>query len=261
MKILFVGDIVGRPGRQIVAQQLDAIRKEYGIDYVVANGENAAGGRGITRDTANELYAAGVEVLTMGNHVWDNKDILRFIDDEPRLVRPANYPGDCPGRGYAIYSGPRGYRVLIINLSGRVYMNNLDCPFRTADEILRRTQGQYDLALVDFHGEATSEKQAMGWYLDGRVTAVVGTHTHVQTADERLLPNGTAFITDVGMSGPLDSILGVRVDQVLTRFMTQRPAPFEVAAGPVQLDAVCIELDDTTLKPTGITRIRRQMVS
>lgn len=259
MKILFIGDIVGKPGRAITKNMLSNIVREEKVDFVIANGENAAGGRGLTRDTAAELFNAGVEVITMGNHVWDNKDIFNIIEQEPRIVRPANYPGDCPGSGYGIYQGPRGYRVLVINLSGRVFLANLDCPFRCADEILRQCSGKYDIAVVDFHGEATSEKQAIGHYLDGRVTAVLGTHTHVQTADEKILPNQTAYITDVGMTGPVLSILGMKIETSMERFLTQRPSPFEVASGQAQMDAVILTMDDASLKCSGIERRRWYM--
>ncbi len=259
MKILMVGDIVGRPGRKAAADLLPLIIQEHGVDFVIANGENAAGGRGINREITDEFLRQGIEVITMGNHVWDNREILSFIDQEPRLLRPANYPDDCPGQGYNIFHGPAGRRIAVINVSGRVFLANLDCPFRTVDYILKRIENQADIVLVDFHAEATSEKQAMGWYLDGRVTAVFGTHTHVQTADEIILPAGTAYITDVGMTGPWHSILGVKTSQVIKRFLTQRPGPFEIAAGPIQLNAVLLELDDTTLKPVSISRIMHRV--
>lgn len=260
MRILMIGDVVGKPGRKAVAALLPKITREHNIDFVMGNGENAAGGRGITRDIASELLMAGIEVITMGNHVWDNKDIYNFIDDEPRIVRPANYPGSCPGRGYNIYLGPGGYRICIINLSGRVFMQSLDCPFETLDYILKKIDGQADITIVDFHAEATSEKQAIAWYADGRVTAVVGTHTHVQTSDETILPNGTAYITDVGMTGPIYSILGVKTSQVIERFLNQRPNQFEIAKGDAQLDAAVIELDDKTMRPSKIYRIREKLV-
>ncbi|MGE5423608.1 MAG: TIGR00282 family metallophosphoesterase [Ignavibacteriales bacterium] len=259
MKILMIGDVVGKPGRRAISLLLPRLTKEHQIDFVIANGENAAGGRGITREIAGELLRTGVEVITMGNHVWDNKDIYSFIDDEPRIVRPANYPGSCPGRGYNIYQGPKGYRICVINASGRVFMNNLDCPFETVEYILKKIEGQADIIIIDFHAEATSEKQAIGWHFDGRVTAVIGTHTHVQTADEVILPGGTAYITDVGMTGPVNSILGVKISQVIERFLNQRPNQFEVAGGTAQLDAVVIELDDQNLQPTSIYRIQEKI--
>ncbi|MGE5545042.1 MAG: TIGR00282 family metallophosphoesterase, partial [Bacillota bacterium] len=252
MRILMIGDIVGRPGRKATALLLPQIILENKVDFVIANGENAAGGRGINREITEEFLRMGIEVITMGNHVWDNRDIMSFINDEPRLLRPANYPEDCPGQGYNIYSGPSGRRIAVINVSGRVFLANLECPFRTVDYILKRIENQADIILVDFHAEATSEKQALGWYLDGRVTAVFGTHTHVQTADETILPGGTAYITDVGMTGPWHSVLGVKTRQVIERFLTQRPGPFEIANGPVQLDAVLLEIDDNSLQPVMI---------
>lgn len=255
MNILMIGDIVGRPGRRVVRQLLPSIQQEYDIGFTLANGENAAGGRGITQEIAQELLALGIDVITMGNHVWDNKEIFNFIDGEARLLRPANYPGDCPGIGYNVYLGPQGYRIAVINVSGRVFLGNLDCPFRTIDYILRMLKDEADVVLVDFHAEATSEKQAYAYYLDGRVTAVFGTHTHVQTADETILPNGTAYITDVGMCGPRYSVLGVRKEQVIEKFLTQRPIHFEVAKGPMQLDAVVLKLDES-LKAREIKRLK-----
>lgn len=259
MKILMIGDIVGRPGRRIVKAKLREIQAEHGIDFVMANGENAAGGKGITREVTRELLGLGIDVITMGNHTWDNKEIHGFIDDESRLIRPANYPGDCPGRGYNIFQGPGGWRVGVVNLSGRVFLPALDCPFRCIDYILERIKEQADIIMVDFHAEATSEKQAFAWYVDGRVTAVFGTHTHVQTADECILPGGTAYITDVGMSGPQNSILGVKVDQVIQRFLTMRPVQFDVARGPAQLDAVVLELNNNTFKPMSLYRVKHFM--
>lgn len=259
MRILMIGDIVGRPGRSVTAALLPLLIQEYRVDFVVANGENAAGGRGINREITDEFLRLGIEVITMGNHVWDNRDILGFIDHEPRLLRPANYPDDCPGQGYNIFRGPAGRRIAVINVSGRVFLTSLECPFRTVDYILKKIENQADIILVDFHAEATSEKQALGWYLDGRVTAVFGTHTHVQTADETILPGGTAYITDVGMTGPWHSVLGVKTKQVITRFLTQRPGPFEIATGPNQLNAVVLEIDDNSLQPLSIRRIMHRV--
>jgi len=256
MKILMIGDIVGKPGRKATSYLLPRLVADNRIDFVMANGENAAGGRGINREITEEFLRQGIEVITMGNHVWDNREILSFIDHEPRLLRPANYPEDCPGRGYNIYLGPAGRRIAVINVSGRVFLGNLECPFRTVDYILKQIEQQADIILVDFHAEATSEKQALAWYLDGRATAVFGTHTHVQTADEMILPGGTAYITDVGMTGPHHSVLGVKTNQVIERFLTQRPGPFEIASGPLQLDAVILEVDDETLRSISINRIK-----
>ena len=255
MNILFIGDIVGKPGRSIIKEILPRIQKEYDVHFTVANGENAAGGRGITRDVRDELLYAGIDVLTMGNHVWDNKDIFRFIDDEPRIVRPANYPGDCPGQGYHIYTAVFNLKIAVINVSGRVFMPALDCPFQTLDRILDEIGKKADIILVDFHAEATSEKLALAYYLDGRVSSVVGTHTHIQTADERILPRGTAYITDLGMTGPILSILGMEHESIIEKFLTGRPARFEVAAGPSQLNAFLVRIDDTTFRATSVERI------
>lgn len=258
MRILFIGDIVGKPGRKAVKELLKKTVEENKIDFVIANGENAAGGKGITRDVAKELFDAGIEVLTMGNHVWDNKDVYNFIDDEPRLIRPANYPGDCPGRGYNVFSGPNGYRIGIINISGRVFMGDLDSPFTAIDYILKKLEGQAEIIIVDLHAEATSEKIAFAYYVEGKVTAVLGTHTHVQTADDKVFSGGTAYISDVGMTGPSDSVLGVTKELAIQKFLSQRPIGFEVASGPSQFDAVVIEIDDN-FKPTGIYRIKKHM--
>ncbi|MCR4399895.1 MAG: TIGR00282 family metallophosphoesterase [Syntrophomonadaceae bacterium] len=256
MRVLFVGDIVGRPGRRAVASLVPRIVRERQVDFVIANGENAAGGKGITATAVDEIIGAGVDVITMGNHVWDNREVFSFIDDEPRLIRPANYPGDCPGQGSHVYTAGGGVRVGIINLSGRVFMAPLDDPFRMADLLVEDLSHRCDIIIVDFHAEATSEKQAMGWYLDGRVHAVLGTHTHVQTSDERILPQGTAYITDVGMTGPADSVLGMERGQALARFLTQRPQRLEVAKGRSQLDAVLLSFDDRTWKAESIERLR-----
>ncbi len=255
MRILFLGDVVGRPGRRAVRELLPPLREKYQPDLVLANGENAAGGNGITKEVAEELYEAGVDVLTMGNHVWDRKEVYAFIENDPRVVRPANYPPETPGRGYTIVRVGE-VKVGVLNLSGRVFLPPLDCPFRTADRLISLIQQETPLIIVDFHAEATSEKMAFAWYVDGRVTAVIGTHTHIQTADERILPNGTAYITDVGMTGPRDSVLGVKVDCVLARFLTMRPVRFEVAGGPVQLNALFLEAEPSRGKALTLERIQ-----
>jgi metallophosphoesterase (TIGR00282 family) len=257
LRILFLGDIVGRPGRRIAHKILPALKKKYDPALTIANGENAAGGNGITRDIAEELYGAGIDVLTMGNHVWDNRDIYNFIDIDERIIRPANYPPDSPGRGYIIVNAySAGCKIGIVNLSGRIFMPPLDCPFRMVDRIIPILEKETPIIVVDFHAEATSEKNALGWYVDGRVTAVVGTHTHIQTADEKLLPKGTAYITDVGMTGPSESVLGVRVDLATNKLISQRPVRFEVAGGPVQLNAVCMDIDEISGKAREIVRIQ-----
>jgi metallophosphoesterase (TIGR00282 family) len=253
MNILFIGDIVGRPGRNYVGANLERLVGEYEIDFIIVNGENSAGGVGITKKTYDELLGMGVDMITLGNHSWSKKEIFDFIEDAERLVRPANYPEGTAGMGVRI-TEKSGKRIAVINLCGRVYMDCLECPFRVADELLKDIKDKADVIIVDFHGEATSEKLAMGWYLDGRVHAVLGTHTHVQTSDERVLPGGTAYITDVGMTGPRDSILGVDKDIVIKKFITGMPARFEVADGDIQLGAVVVNIDDNN-KVSGIKRI------
>ncbi|MGB9840747.1 TIGR00282 family metallophosphoesterase [Thermovenabulum sp.] len=255
MKILFIGDIVGRPGRNILKENLKNIIEEYTVDFVIANGENAAGGNGITKKVADELFEIGINFLTMGNHVWDNKDIFTFIDNEERIIRPLNYPPGTPGKGSKIIEIKNDLKIGIINISGRTYMQNLDCPFRTCIEEIEKITSITNIIIVDFHAEATSEKQAMGWYLDGKVSAVIGTHTHVQTADERILPRGTAYITDVGMTGAYNSILGVEVEGVIKKFITQLPARFDVAKGIAQLNSVLIEIEENTGRATSINRV------
>ena len=256
MRVLFLGDIVGRPGRRAVKELLPSLYEKYDPHLVIANGENAAGGSGITRKTADEIFLSGVDILTMGNHVWDQKEVYDFIDVEDRIVRPANYPPDTPGRGYMITYSRDNKKVGVINLSGRVYMPALDCPFRVLDEILPIINKQTKVIIVDFHAEATSEKMALAWYGDGRVSVVIGTHTHIQTADERILPGGTGYITDAGMTGPHNSILGVKIEPVIEKFLTQRPVRFEVASGPIQLNAVYLEIDHEKGITTAIERIQ-----
>lgn len=257
MKILFIGDVVGKPGREAVRALLPGLKKDLAPDIVIANGENCAGGLGVTKDTATELLDCGIDALTLGNHVFAKKEVYKFLDDEPRVVRPANYPAGCPGRGWAIYKDSCGRRVGVVNLCGRVFMNeHFDDPFRMADRILKELSEQTRVILVDFHAEVTSEKGAMAWYLDGRVTAVIGTHTHVPTADERVLPEGTACISDVGMTGPENSVIGVKKELIIQKFLSQMPNKFEVADGPVALSAVLVEADPSTGRASGISRIR-----
>lgn len=255
MNILVIGDIVGKPGRRALKGLLPGLQKEYDIHFTIANAENAAGGRGINQDVFREIIGAGVDVCTMGNHVWDNREILTFIDDEPRIVRPANYPGDCPGRGFHIYTAGFNKKVAVVNISGRVFLDALDCPFQTMELILADLQGKTDLIIVDFHAEATSEKLAFAYCFAGRVDAVLGTHTHIMTADERILPGDTAYITDLGMTGPVDSILGMEKELVIRRFLSQRPVRFEVAKGVAQLQGAVLNFDEGTNRVTGITRI------
>ena len=258
MNILFVGDVVGKPGRRIVAQQLPALRRELAVDFVIANGENSAGGFGITRETFDDLIGAGVDVVTGGNHTWQAREIHTLLDSDPRLLRPANYPAGTPGRGGGVFrTSGRGIPVGVLNLEGRVFMQPLDSPFLVARDEAERLRREAAVIFVDMHAEATSEKAALGWYLDGRVSAVVGTHTHVQTADERILPGGTAFITDAGMTGPRDSIIGMGREEVLQRFLTLLPTRFDVAGGPVQLNAVLLAVDEGTGRAQGIQRVTR----
>ena len=254
MRILMVGDVIGRPGRAAFAKYTPKLRKEKNVDIVVVNGENSAGGKGITRKALDELLHAGADIVTSGNHIWDKKDVLEFIDREPFLIRPANYPEGAPGKGWCVYPW-KAKNIGVMNLSGRAFMPPMDCLFQKVEDILRELKGECDIILLDFHAETTSEKMAMGWYLDGRVNAVVGTHTHIQTADERVLPNGTAYITDLGMVGPWDSVLGVKTEIILEKFISGMPVRFDLAAGPCVYSAVIVDIDDATNKTTGIERI------
>lgn len=256
MRILMIGDIFGRAGRKIVRDLVPEIVDEHQVDLVIANGENASGGKGITESVADELYASGVDILTMGNHVWDKKDVLDFIDYDERILRPANYPAGTPGKGSLVVAVGKEAKVGVINLSGRVFLSPLDCPFRAADQLLRELKAVTPIIIVDFHAEATSEKVAFGWFLNGRVSAVIGTHTHVQTADERILPGGTAYITDVGMTGPRDSVLGVKTELVISKFITQMPVHFEAARGMAQFNGVLIDVDQQTGRAQSITRLQ-----
>jgi len=246
--------VVGAPGRRIVRERLKGLKREIGADLTIVNGENAAGGAGLTTATAEELFAAGAEVVTTGNHVWDKREVLGLLERDSRILRPANYPEGSPGRGVVVVQAA-GTRVGVVNLMGRVFMPLVDDPFRAADRILDELRGAASAVVVDFHAEATSEKTAFAWYLDGRVSAVVGTHTHVATAAERVLPRGPAFITDVGMTGPFDSVIGVRKDQAIERFRTSRPIPYETADGDVRLAAVRLDLDVASGRATAIERI------
>lgn len=255
VRLLFIGDVIGKTGRQAISRELHRLVDRYLVDLVVANGENAAGGFGLTEEVAGDLFRLGINVLTSGNHIWDKKDSLDFIRREEKLVRPANYPEGTPGRGSAIYTTAGGVKVGVLNLEGRVFMNNLECPFRVADREIARLNMETPIVLVDFHAEATSEKVSLGWYLDGRASAVVGTHTHVQTADERILPGGTAYITDAGMSGAFDSVIGMRKEEAISKFLSQLPVRFEVAKGNIRLNGVVIEVDEASGSALSIERI------
>ena len=254
LKILFIGDIVGNSGRKAAKEMLCQLKKEKAYDYCIANGENAAGGNGLTYMVAQELFNAGVDVITLGNHTWAKKEIIGFINSEKRIVRPANYPSGLPGRGSTIINGPAG-KIGVINVLGRVYMDSVDCPFRAADREIEYLKDFVNVIIVDFHAETTSEKNAFAWYLDGKVSAVFGTHTHVQTADERILHSGTCFITDVGMTGPYEGVIGVDRDIIIKKFMTHMTAKFELAKGKLQFNAVIANIDENNGKTTSIQRI------
>jgi metallophosphoesterase (TIGR00282 family) len=263
MRILFIGDILGHPGRRIVKETLPLLREEFQPDLVLANGENSAAGFGITPSLVEELLDLDIAVLTSGNHIWDKKEIYPYFRDQVngRLLRPANYPGDSPGRGLYVGKTPAGVGYAVMNLQGRIFMPPLDCPFRKADELLATIPDDVKIRIVDFHAEATSEKQAMGWYLDGRVTAVVGTHTHVPTADVTILPQGTAYQTDLGMTGPYESVIGMDRQSVVQKFLDQLPTRFEVAKGDVRLCGVLLEADPETGRAISIQRIMRKQTS
>jgi metallophosphoesterase (TIGR00282 family) len=256
MKVLFIGDIMGEPGRRAIARTLHKVVAQHAVDLVIGNGENVAGGFGITPELAHELYEMGLAVITTGNHAWDKKEILDFFRQEPRLLRPANYPDGVPGRGSIVVETPGGERLGVLQVMGRAYMPTLDCPFQVARREVARLKTETRAIIVDMHAEATSEKMAMGHFLDGDVAAVVGTHTHVQTADEQILPKGTAYITDIGMTGPIHSVIGIKKEIAIEKFLTGMPRRFEVASGPAVLSAVLLELDGAVGKAISIQRFR-----
>ena len=255
MNILFVGDIVGRPGRDMIRVGLRTLVDQFDLDLVIANAENSAAGFGITKDIGDTLLEWGIDVMTSGNHIWDKKEVLPYIAGEPRLLRPANYPAGAPGRGSYVAQTGDGRAVGVINVMGRVFMLNIDDPFAVVLKEIEAIRHRTRIIIVDFHAEATSEKMAMGWHLDGKVTAVLGTHTHVQTADERILPGGTAYLTDAGMTGPHDSIIGMEREPSLARFLNAMPSRFEPATGNPRLNGAVIEADEKTGRATRITRI------
>jgi metallophosphoesterase (TIGR00282 family) len=259
IRILFIGDIVGRPGRDLVKRGVAALRDFHRVDLVIANAENAAAGFGITREIGDELLERGVDVMTSGNHIWDRREAIDYIGAESRLLRPANFPAGVPGNGSYLARTAAGQPVGVVNVMGRVFMLSLDNPFAVVMREIEALRQRTKVIFVDFHAEATSEKVAMGWYLDGKVTAVVGTHTHVQTADERILPKGTAYLTDVGMTGPHDSIIGVEIEAALTRFLTGMPARFETATANPRLNAVLVDADEQTGHATDIERLSYSM--
>ena len=255
---MLIGDIIGKPGRLAVRQELPTLRRDFSLDLVIANGENLAAGAGLTPSLAEELLAAGIDVITSGNHIWDKREVYPYLDTDRPVLRPINYPDVTPGRGWLVHSLEGGGEVAVINAIGRVFMNEMDSPFNALDELLDGAAEPIPpLRIVDFHCEATSEKNAMGWHLDGRVTAVLGTHTHVPTADARLLPGGTAYISDVGMTGPRDSIIGFSTETVLPRFLTHMPTRFNVGDGPVALNAVVVQADRRSGRAQGIELVQR----
>ena len=256
MKILYIGDIMGEPGRRAVGRMVPRVVSQRQVDVVIGNGENVAGGFGITPELAEELFEMGLSVITTGNHAWDKKEILDYFPREPRLLRPANYPAGVPGNGSYVVETPGGEKLAVLQLMGRAYMPTLDCPFQVAKREVAKLKRETAAVLVDMHAEATSEKMAMGHYLDGDVVAVVGTHTHVQTADEQILPKGTAYLTDIGMTGPLHGVIGVKKELAIEKFLTGMPKRFEVASGPTVFCAALIEVDAQLGKAMTIERIR-----
>ncbi len=258
LKLLFIGDIVGRAGRKVLTDRLDSLVDRHLVDLVVANGENAAAGFGLTASVLKELFAAGVDVVTSGNHIWDKKEVNDILPHERRLLRPANYPPGLPGKGVGVYETAAGIKVGVLNLEGRVFMKNLDCPFRAADQLVEELHEQTRIVLVDFHAEATSEKQALGYYLAGRVSAVIGTHTHVQTADEQILDGGTGYLTDVGMSGSSDAIIGNHKEAAIERFLTQLPVRLEAAKKNPHLCGVLLTINEETGVCEAIERIQER---
>ncbi|MFC1992085.1 TIGR00282 family metallophosphoesterase, partial [Chloroflexota bacterium] len=252
--VLIIGDIIGKPGRQTVQKLVPSLRQQYGLDLVIANAENVAGGLGVTPSTARELLNAGIDVLTSGNHIWAQKEIIPYLDGEMPILRPLNYPPGVPGRGYIVKG-----KAMVVNLIGRTFMDNYDCPFRAMDQLLAKIENKPPVIIVDFHAEATSEKIAMGRYLDGRVSAVLGTHTHVGTIDAQLLPRQTAYVTDIGMVGPVDSVIGVDVEKVLERFLTMIHNRLSVNPGKTMFNAILVEVDDSSGRATSIERINREI--
>lgn len=255
VKILFIGDIIGKPGRQALSRELDRLVDRYAVDLVIANGENAAGGFGLTLDTAKELFDMGVHCITSGNHIWDKKEQVALVLADKRILRPTNYPEGAAGVGSAIFTTPGKVKVAVLNLEGRIYMKNLECPFRTADREIERLKQETPIIFVDFHAEATSEKAALGWYLDGRVSALIGTHTHVQTADERILTQGTAYLSDAGMTGSFDSVIGIGKEEAIRKFLTQLPVKFEIPKKDMRINGVVIGVDEVNGKSVSIERI------
>jgi len=260
MKVLFIGDIVGSPGREAINKLLPALKAEHSLDFVIANAENASGGPGITRKVAEDLFASGVDVLTSGDHIWKKQEIFELIREEEKILRPINYPDGAPGRGSGIFKTAKGLKVGVINVNGRVFMDALNCPFKTAASAQEALYKETKIIIVDIHAEATSEKVALGWFLDGKVSAVIGTHTHIQTADERILPQGTAFLTDAGMTGPYESVIGRKIENVLERFITAIPVRFEVASEDIKLCGAILDIDDFSGRSLSITRVQKGLI-
>jgi len=252
---LVIGDIIGSPGRRAVKEVLPGLKQQYGIDFVIANGENVAGGLGLTLNTAEELFDAGVDVITSGNHIWAQKEIIPYLDSEMPILRPLNYPPGVPGRGYLVFEN----RIVVVNLIGRTFIGNFDCPFRAMDKLLAELEAKPAVIIVDFHAEATSEKVALGRYLDGRISAVLGTHTHVGTIDAQLLPKGTAYVTDIGMVGPVNSVIGDDAETVLSRFLSMIPHRLTIGKGKVTFNAILVTVDEETGLATDIERICREV--
>ena len=257
MNILFVGDIFARPGRRVLEKLLPIIKKQHSINFTIANCENAAGGFGVTPAIADELLNLGIDVMTSGNHIWSNGDIAEYLGKTNRLIRPLNYPKGNPGRGFSIIKTESGHKVCVVNLSGRVFMGSMDCPFKAIDEVLPSIKEDTKIIVVDIHAEATSEKKALGFYLDGRVSFVVGTHTHIQTADEQILPGGAAYITDVGMTGPHDSVIGVKKEIIIQKFLYQRSQRFEPSTDGIRINAAVVAVDEESGKATSIVRLNQ----
>jgi len=256
LNILLIADIVGKPGRWAVSQILPELKRTHQIDFTIANVENAAGGFGLTREIAQKIRHYGVDCLTSGNHIWDRKDIFPYLNETLRILRPANYPPDVPGRGSAIFDLENDFKIGVMNIQGRVYIKEIDCPFRIADREIEKIREQTKIIVLDLHAEATSEKMALGWYLDGKVSAVLGTHTHVQTADEMILPRGTAYITDVGMTGAHDSVIGINKEDAIARFLTQIPRRFTVAKNDIKFCGALVKIDPDSGKASSIERIK-----
>jgi len=259
MRVLFVGDVVGRAGRDIIKGRLDLFKDREKIDIAIVNAENAAGGSGLTPRIAKELFSAGADALTSGDHIWRKREIYEFLDTNDKIVRPLNYPEGAPGKGSIIVETDGGVKVGIINIIGRVFMDAVECPFRSVKKEVETLREITPIIIVDIHAEATSEKVAMGWYLDGKVTAVIGTHTHIQTADEKILPEGTAYITDCGMTGPYDSVIGRKKEKIIERYLTQLPTTFDLAEAGIEMHGVIVDVDEKTGKARGIKRVQEKM--